>query len=323
MRRRDFVAAIGGGVATALTRPAWSAATARIGFISGDDEKAAATFVSAMRDGLAAEGYGEPDTLMLELLYANDQLDRIPALVANVAGRTDLIVTHAAATPVVVKAQRPVPVVYEFSADPVATGIAADLAHPLFNATGITLLKAELNEKRLEFLHEIAPQLHRVAVVANPLHPGEETERAVLSAKAQRLGIHLDFFATPDGAALDRAMAAIAADPPEAIVAVSEGFIVSHRAAILDFAVTRRIPVISGWAVMAQSGALLTYGPRLVESYRRTAYFAARILKGAKPADLPIEQPTVLDLVINLRSARALGLTIPNVLLARADEVIE
>jgi putative ABC transport system substrate-binding protein len=325
MRRRDLIAMLGGAMAAgpALAASA-GAAAAHIGLVSGGDERGAANFVAALRDGLAAEGYREPDTLILDRRYADYSLERVPALVAELEQRrVELIVTHAAATPIVVKLERTVPVVYEFSADPVATGIAQDLAHPLFGATGITLMRAELNGKRLELLHEIAPRLQRVAVIANPLHAGEEREQADLEAEAKQLGIHISFFATPDRAALDRALEAIGADPPEALVAFSEGFVVENRETIINFAMTRQLPVVSGWAVMAKSGALFTYGPRLVESYRRTAYFAARILRGAKPAELPIEQPAVLDLVINLKTAKALGLAVPQSVLARADEVIE
>src|SRR4029077_18101145 len=131
------------------------------------DSKGAEEFVAALRDGLASQGYREPETLTLDLLYADYSLERIPALVAEIERRgAELIVTHAAATTIVVKAERKSPVVYEFSADPIATGLATDLAHPLFNATGVTLLKAELNSKRLDFLHEIAPEIQRVAVIA-------------------------------------------------------------------------------------------------------------------------------------------------------------
>jgi putative ABC transport system substrate-binding protein len=172
-------------------------------------------------------------------------------------------------------------------------------------------------------LHEIDPAIHRVAVIANPLHPGEERERADLGAQAGQLGIHLSFFSTPNRAELDRALDAIAAGPAQALIAFSEGFVVENRDTIINFAMKQRVPLISGWAVMAKSGALLTYGPRLAESYRRTAYFVGRILKGTKPGDLPIEQPTRFELVVNLKTANVLDLTIPPSILARVDEVIE
>lgn len=323
MHRRSLLATLG----LSIVFP-WSARAARpprVGFLSGGDEKGAESFVAAMLDGLRAEGYSEPSTITLDRVYADYAMDKVPSLVAELQGRgVDLIVTHAAAAPVVVKdKQRSVPAVYEFSADPIAIGIATDLAHPLFNATGITLMKAELNGKRLEFLHELMPSVHRVAVIANPLHEGEANERADLSAEAKELGIRLDFFKTPNRAGLDHALAAVKADPPDAMVAFSEGFVVENRELIISVADSLKLPLVSGWAIMAKSGALFTYGPRLAESYRRTAYFVDRILKGAKPADLPIELPTVLELVLNLRTARTLGLQVPQTLIARADDTID
>jgi ABC-type uncharacterized transport system substrate-binding protein len=324
MRRRDLLSGAAGAIIAASCRDGRAAEPSHMGFISGGDANSAADFLRAMRDGLADEGYREPETMRLELRFADWSLDRVPELVQELEDRkVQLIITHAAATPIIVKGYRTVPVVYEFSADPIATGIAADLAHPLFNATGITLMKAELNSKRLQFLHEIAPDVHRVAVIANPLHPGEERERQDLEAEAERLGVHLDFHLTPTRTELDRALDAIREHPPQAIMAFSDGFVVENRKAIIELANTLHLPVASGWAVMAKSGALLTYGPKLVESYRRTAYFISRILKGATASELPIERPTVLELVVNRASANKLGLTIPPTLLARADEVIE
>ena len=323
MRRRDLFATL--GTAVALPRFGLAAGPAHIGFVSGGDEKGAASFVAAMLDGLRAEGYSEPQTLTIERRYADYRMDNLPAFVDELqrAG-AEVVVTHAAATPIVVRDRgRSVPVVYEFSADPVAVGIAKDLAHPLFNATGITLMKAELNGKRIEILHELIPSAHRIAVIANPLHGGEAGERADLAARAQQLGIKLDFFATPNRAALDRALAAIKTAPPDAIVAFSDGFVVENRELILGVATSLKLPLVSGWAVMAKSGALFTYGPRLAESYRRTAYFVDRILKGAKPEELPIERPTVIELVLNVKTAKSLGLHIPPTIMARADDTIE
>src|SRR5262249_11741499 len=175
-------------------------------------------------------------------------LDRVPALVEELeARRVDIIVTHAAATYDVIKHDRKTPVVYEFSADPVSLGIATDLAHPLYNATGITLMMAEMNGKRLELLHEIMPQMRRVAVLANPLHRGLQFELADFEATAKQLSIETAFFPTPDRAELDRAVAAIDANPPQAVVAFSDAFVVENRNYIVNFAMSRRLPVISGW----------------------------------------------------------------------------
>ena len=165
------------------------------------------------------------------------------------------------------------PVVYELGADPPSLGLAADLAHPLHNATGITLMSIEMNGKRLELLHEIAPQITRVAVIANPLHSGMQLERTDFETKGKELGITVSFFSTPNRTDLDQALNRLTSETPQALVAFSDAFIVDNKNYIINFAMSRRLPVISGWAVMAENGALCTYGPRLVESYRRTAYF--------------------------------------------------
>jgi putative ABC transport system substrate-binding protein len=330
MKRREFITLLGGSaLAQCLAiRPGLAQGVgprpAHVGFISGVDAAAAADFLKALRDGLSMQGYVEPSTLKIEQLFANNDLERIPALLEELERqRVNVIVTHAAATYGVVKGRRTIPAVYEFSADPITLGIAKDLAHPLDNATGITLMSVEMNGKRLELLHEIAPEIRRVAVLANPLHPGVQRERADFEAKAQQLGIEVSFFPTPNRAELDRALDLMAGNTPQALVAFSDAFVVENRNYIINFAMSRHLPVVSGWAVMAESGALCTYGPRLVESYRRVAYYVDRILKGAKPAELPIEQPTIFELVINLNSAKTLGQTIPPVVLVRADRVIE
>ncbi len=325
MRRRDFITLCGAVTALpANLRAAQAVGSAYIGFISGLDKSAAADFLNALRDGLAAHGYSEPGTLKIEERFADFKPDRIPSLVDELEQkRVGLIVTHAAATLPVATGQHHVPVVYELSADPPSLGLAADLAHPLHNATGVSLMLVEMNGKRLELLHEIAPQVTRVAVVANPLHGGMQLERNDFEAKGKQLGIAVSFFPTHNRAELDEALSRLADESPQALVAFSDAFIVDNKNYIINFAMSRRLPVISGWAVMAETGALCTYGPRLIESYRRTAYFVDRILKGETPAELPIERPTVFELVVNLNSAKTLGITIPNSVLVRADRVIE
>jgi putative ABC transport system substrate-binding protein len=323
MRRREFIRLFC-GAAAAWPLTARAVGPAHIGFISSLDPSAAAGFLDALRDGLAAYGYSDPGSLKLDPLFADNHLERVPALLEELERRhVNVIVTHAAATISVVKGNRTIPAVYEFSADPVALGIATDLAHPLFNATGVTLMMAELNSKRLEALHEIEPNIRRIAIVANPLHPGSEFERKDSETKAQQLGMEISFFPTPNNEELDRALSAIETGHLQAMVLFSDAFVVEHRKQIIEFAMRRGIPIISGWSVIADSGALCTYGPRLVESYRRVAYFVDRILKGAKPNELPIEQPTVLEFVVNLKTAKTLGITIPPTVLARADRVIE
>jgi putative ABC transport system substrate-binding protein len=300
------------------------AATQRVGFISGGSADDAADFLAALRADLARRGRVEPRSLVFDLRFADGELARIPTFVTDLErGQVGVIVTHAVATTLVVQAPRRVPVVYEFSADPVAAGVAADLAHPLFNATGITLMLAELNGKRLDLFKQILPGMRRVGVLANALHPGQERERAVVENAARQQGLRTSAYTMRSEAELDAALAALAAAPPEGLLVLSDGFVVTHRRKILDFALAHRMPVISGWAVMADSGALYTYGPRLAESFARVGYFVDRILKGAAASALPIEQPTILELVVNLRTSRQLGVSVPQLVLARADRVIE
>jgi putative ABC transport system substrate-binding protein len=184
-------------------------------------------------------------------------------------------------------------------------------------------MAAELNGKRLEMLHDIVPDLRRVAIVANSEHPGAHLEQAYSEDVGRRLGLTIQYFPTPTSDELSRAFAVMSAQPPQAISVFADGFAVQNRKSIIDFAMNHGAPVVSGWRVFAQSGALCTYGPQLADSYRQLAGYVDRILKGAKPADLPIEQPTKFETVINLRTAKTLGLAIPPLLLVSADQVIE
>jgi putative ABC transport system substrate-binding protein len=299
-----------------------TAKVARIGWLTAQRASSLVPYVEAFRAGLAEFGYVGGRNLVIEYRYGDDRIDRVPELATELVQLpVDLVVAQGAAVQVISKLGLTVPVVYAFSGDPVSAGFAESLARPRGNMTGLTFMAAELNGKRLELLRDMIPQLRRVAIVANPEHPGQHLERAYSEEAARRLGLTTAYFPTRND--LTAALAAIGADPPQAISLFADGFAIQNRQRIIDFAMSRRIPVISGWPVFAYSGALCTYGPRLDESYRRLAYYVDRILKGAKPADLPIEQPTRFELVINLKTARALGLTIAPVILARSDEVIE
>jgi putative ABC transport system substrate-binding protein len=297
---------------------------ARIGWVTAQQASSLTPYVEAFRSGLADLGYVEGRNLVLLLRYGDDHLDRVPELAADlVRVPVDLIVAQGAANFLINKLDLPVPVVYAFSGDPISAGFADSLARPHANMTGVTFMAPELTAKRLELLREIIPELRRVAVLAYPEHPGEQMERSYSEKTATRLGITIDYFATSSLGDLTAALAKIAADPPQAISVFADGFALQHRDRTIGFAMEHRLPVISGWPIFAESGALCTYGPNLRDSYRRLGYYADRVLRGAKPTDLPIEQPTKFELVINLKSAKALGLTVPQALLARADEVIE
>src|SRR4051812_36037268 len=295
-----------------------------IGWVTAQQASSLTPYVEAFRSGLADLGYVEGRNLALVLRYGDDHLERVPELATELVQiPVDLIVAQGAANFLINKVDLPVPVVYGFSGDPVIAGFADSLARPHANMTGVTFMAPELTAKRLEILRELMPMLRRVAILAYPEHPGQHMELAYSKETAQRLGIAIDYFPTSNIDDLAIALAKMAADPPDAISLFADGFALQNRDRMIGFAMEHRIPVISGWPIFAESGALCSYGPNLRISYRRLAYYADRVLKGTKPADLPIEQPTKFELIVNLKTAKALDLDVPHSLLARADEVIE
>ena len=325
MRRRVFLAST---LATALL-PRTGAAQrpvriARVGWLTAQQASSLTPFLDALRVGLADYGYEEGRNLAVEYRYGDDAIERVPELAAELVRLpVEVLLVQGAAVSVISKLGLAVPVVYVFSGDPVSAGFADSLARPRGNMTGVTFMAAEFNGKRLELLREIIPELRRVAIVANPQHPGEHLERAYSENAGRQLGLTIEYFPTRTPDELDKALATMSVHPPQAISLFADGFAIQNRQRIIDSAMKRGVPVISGWPVFAQSGALCTYGPLLAESYKRLAYYVDRILKGAKPAEIPIEQPTKFELVVNLKTAKALGLKVPPSVLARADRVIE
>jgi len=297
---------------------------ARVGWLTAQREESLAPFLAALRDAFVALGYTEGRNLVIHYRYADDNVDRVPELAAELVRLpVDVVMAQGVAVSLIAKLSLPVPVVYVFSGDPVSAGLADSLARPRGNMTGVTFMTADFNGKRLELLREIIPRLRRVTLVANPAHAGEHLERAYTEQYASRLGLHIDYFATRTRDELNEAFMAMGKRPPQAILLFADGFAIQNRQAIIDFALSHRAPVVSGWPIFARSGALLSYGPHLASSYQRLAHYVDRILKGARPSDLPIEQPTRFELVINRRTAKALGLEVPPSILLRADDVIE
>jgi putative ABC transport system substrate-binding protein len=329
MRRREVITLLGGAVAWPLTASAQVAAqggakVARIGWLTAQQAASLTPYIAAMRSALAELGYVEGRNLLIEFRYGDDMIERVPELAAELVRQpVDLIVAQGAAAFEVRQLGLPVPVVFSMSADPVEAGFADSLARPRGNMTGVTLMAVEFNGKRLELLQEIVPNLRRVAILGNPEHPGARLERAFSDETAKRLDLTIDYRPSRTREELANVLDTIAAQPPQAISLLADGFAIQNRQVIFDFAMRQRIPVVSGWPIFARSGAICTYGPRQTESYRRLAYYIDRILKGANPADLPIERPTAFEFVVNQRTARTLGLTIPPSVLVRADEVIE
>ncbi|MFO1108447.1 MAG: ABC transporter substrate-binding protein [Bradyrhizobium sp.] len=296
----------------------------KIGWLTAQQEASLTPYLAALRKGFAELGYTEGQNLLIEYRFGNDRLDRVPELAAElVNSRVELIVAQGAAVSEASKLSLPVPMVYVFSGDPIAAGFADSLSQPRGNMTGVTLMAAELNSKRLEILRDIVPGLRRVAIIANPEHHGVNLERAHSEETGQRLGIEIRYYPTPSVEVMETAFAAMKADPPQAISIFSDGFAVQNRKMIFDLSNDLRIPVIAAWSIFARSGAICSYGPLQSEQYRRLASYVDRIARGARPSDLPIQQPSKFETVVNLKVAKNLGLSIPPALLASADELIE
>ncbi|MGH1570702.1 ABC transporter substrate-binding protein [Methylobacterium sp. P31] len=296
----------------------------RVGWLTAQRPSSLEPYIAAFRQGLAEQGLEEGRNLTIEYRYGNDDLSRVPDLANQLAkAEVAVILAQGAAVTVLSKLNLPIPVIYAFSGDPVSAGLASSYARPSRNMTGVTFMAAELNKKRLEFLREIVPGLRRVALIGNPEHPGEQLERSVSLDAGRQFDLSIDYYPTKTSDALTDAFTRLAADPPQALSVFADGFTLQNRVRLIDFANQLRIPVISGWPVFAQAGAICTYGPRLTECYRRLAAYLSRVTKGEQPGSIPIERPATFELVLNLKAAKALGINVPASVLALADQVIE
>ncbi len=325
MKRREFIKLFGGAALSPFAAYAQGASSApRIGWLTAQTAGSLTPFIEALRAGFTELGYAEGRNLNLVFRYADDRIERLPELTAQlVRTPVDVIMAQGAAASVLSKLNLPVPVVFATSGDPVSAGFVRSLARPGGNMTGVTFMADELNGKRIELLRDMLPGLRRVAIVANPQHPGEHLERAYSERTAEKFGIEMDYYPARSTEELEDSFRKMKAEPPQAINLFSDGFAIQNRESIVRFGLTQKIPIISGWPVFAQSGAICSYGPRLTESYRRMASFVDRIIKGGKAAEIPVERPTRFQLVINLRTAKALGISVPPALVAQADDVIE
>jgi putative tryptophan/tyrosine transport system substrate-binding protein len=325
MNRRDFLTSTV-LVATAARYASAQAVTKvfRIGWLTAQRASSLTPFLDVFRSGLTELGYRQGENLEIEYRYGDDNLLRVAPLATELMRQqVNLLVVQGAAVPLVYELKLPMPSVYVFSGDPVVAGIAESLARPGGNMTGLTFMAPELNAKRLELLRDILPSMGRVAIIANPEHPGSQIERTYSEETAQKLGLETEFFSTATEDQLSAAFAAMDPRPPQAISLFADGFAIQYRQRIIDYGMRHQAPVISGWPIFARSGAICSYGPKLSESYRRLAYYVDRVLKGTRPSDLPIERPTKFEMVVNMKTAKTLGLTVPNSIIVSADEIIE
>ena len=281
----------------------------------------------AFRQGLRERGYIEGQNLLIEDRYAEGSQERLRDLAAELARLpVDVIVAEgAAAIRAAQHATRTIPIVMAATSDPVGEGFVASLAHPGGNITGLSFLGAELPGKRLELLKETVPQSTRIAVLANPAFPAYASRMHNLTGAARALGLHLHVVEVHRADELDTAFAALTQAGADAVMVIPDAVLLnSERGQVVaDLAATHRLPVMYGWREWVVAGCLMSYGPSRPEVLRRAATYVDKLLKGAKPADLPIEQSTKFELVINLKTAKALGITIPPSLLLLADEVLQ
>ena len=330
MRRREFMV-IGGGAVLASRLPAQAQVAERIPrvgwIILGSPAGGFAdifSYYDSFRAGLFDLGYVEGKNINLIARSALGVPEALPGLVDElVRENVSAIVSPGPAIRVVRENVKSIPVVFAFSGDPVAAGFVDTLAHGKENLTGLSYMAVELNGKRLDLMKEILPGASRVTLLTNPIHPGEHLEVAESQRVAAALGMSLQYLQVRTPAEFDAAFRAMNDNNTQGIVAVPDNLIMLQRTRLAEFAKEKRIPVISGWSEFAESGGLLTYGPNSRKFFRRLGWYVQKIVAGAKPAEIPIEQPTTFELVINLNTAKSIGLTIPPTLLGRADAVIE
>jgi putative ABC transport system substrate-binding protein len=327
MRRREFIAGLGGAAAWPFAARAQQSALPVVGFVDAGAADAAAGLVAAFRKGLSETGYVEGRNVTVEYHWLNGQFDRLPALIADLVRRRVAVIATPGSRPAAIAAKAAtstIPIIFAVGDDPVKLGLVASLARPGGNATGTNFFNAELVAKRLGLLHELVAKAVRIAVLVNPANASiaETTLRDVQEA-ARVIRLQIQVLNATTVGEIDAAFATLARERPDALFVASDTFFVSRRAQFVTLTARDRIPAAYSDRVNVEAGGLMSYGTNTADKYRQVGVYSGSILKGAKPADLPVVQSTKFEFVINLTTAKALGLTVPPMLLALADEVIE
>ena len=326
MKRRALISLLGGAAAWPLAaRAQQSHRVPRIGVLLLGTPASFAARTQAFVEGLRDLGYVEGSTVAIEWKWGQDQVDRLPDLAAElVRSQVDVIVTGGTPPAKTLKnAARTILIVMAIVGDPVAAGLVDSLARPGGNATGFSIVATDLSGRRLHLLNEIVPGLSSVAVMSNVENPQSQMELSETQSAAGRLDLRLHSVPISADTSIEDALEKIKKEPVQALIVVTDAILYSQRRQILDWTAGNRLPAMYPYREFPEAGGLISYAPNARDLFRRAASYVDRILKGANPGDLPVEQPTKFELIINLKTAKALGLTMPDKLLATADEVIE
>ena len=325
MRRREFITLLGGAAATWPLAARAQPKMPLIGLLSSTSADAYASRIAAFRQGLKETGYVEGRNVAIEYRWAEGKYDQLPGMAAELVRRqVDVLVAITTPSAFAAKAATAaIPIVFEMGTDPVAAGLIASLSRPGSNLTGVSLLNVELGAKRLEVLHELVPSATVLAALLNPTNPNAESLSRELQTAADTLGVQLHILRASAEGDFDAVFATLPKLRAGGLMIGSDPFFNSRSGQLADLAMRHAVPTIYQYRTFAAAGGLISYGGSFTEPFRQTGIYAGRVLKGEKPADLPVQQSTKVELIINLKTAKALGLTVPLSLLGRADEAIE
>jgi putative ABC transport system substrate-binding protein len=326
VRRRQFITLLGGAAAWPLAARAQQPTMPVVGFIDNRSAEAIADRLRSFRQGLKETGYIEGENVTVEYRWADNQIDRLPMLAAELVQRKVAVIaaTTTQATMAAKAATTAIPVVFATGFDPVASGLVASLARPSGNLTGVNFLNNELVAKQLDFLRELVPSANRVAALINPANiMNASAALADVDLIARARGLQIQVLNASTSREIDAGFASFLQERPDALFVSGDGLFTSRRIQLVQLTTFHRVPTIFANRDFAEIGGLMSYGTNLADAWRQVGVYIGRILKGAKPADLPVVQPSKFELIINAQTARMFGLTVPPTLLATADEVIE